>query len=74
VTVRLAEVTTEELIELRGWYLRDLRQETQASHSVKRSWQIVIAALNEVIKARNGGALPVLDATKMCRPGDEPLA
>jgi hypothetical protein len=36
----------------------------------------IVKLLNEdeVIKARNGGALPVLDATKMCRPGDEPLA
>lgn len=72
--MKMSEVSDAELIELRGWYLRDLRHETQASMSVKRSWKIVVEALNEVLRQRNGGNLPVLDGARMVRPGDEPLA
>jgi hypothetical protein len=72
--MKISEVSDKEILELRGWYMRDLRHETQASLSVKRSWKIVIAALDEVILQRNPGKRVVLDATKMCRPGDEPLA
>ena len=72
--MKLNEVSDEELADLRSSYLRDLRHETQASVSVKRFWKIVIALLNQELMKRNGGALPVLDATKMVRPGDEPLA
>jgi hypothetical protein len=72
--MNLSEVSDEEIRELRGWYTRELRRETQASASVKRAWKIVIAALDDVVKRRNGGKRTVLDATKMTRPGDEPLA
>jgi len=72
--VKLAEVSDEEIRELRGWYTRELRRETQASASVRRAWQIVIAALDEVVLQRNGGKRTILDARKMTRPGDEPLA
>jgi hypothetical protein len=72
--MRLTEVSDEEIRELRGWYSLELRRESQASASVRRSWQIVIAALDEVVSQRNGGKRTVLDARKMTRPGDEPLA
>ena len=72
--MKLAEVSDKEIRELRGWYTRELRHETQASASVRRSWQIVIAALDEVVSQRNGGKRTVLDATKMTPPGSEPLA
>jgi hypothetical protein len=78
--MNISEVSDKEILELRGWYMRSLRHETQASLSVKRSWKIVIAALDEVIlqriplQTRSPSKRVVLDATKMCRPGDEPLA
>lgn len=72
--MKLSDVSDEEIRELRGWYTREMRRETQASASVRRSWQIVIAALDEVVMRRNGGKRTVLDARRMVRPGDEPLA
>lgn len=72
--MKISEVSDEEIRELRGWYTRELRRETQASQSVKRSWKIVIAALDEVVLQRSGGRRTVLDASYMTRPGDEPLA
>jgi hypothetical protein len=72
--MKISEVSEEEIRELRGWYTRDLRHETEASQSVKRSWKVVIAALDDVLLRRNGGQRAVLDAKKMVRPGDEPLA
>lgn len=72
--MRIDEVSDDEIRELRGWYTREMRRETQASASVRRSWQIVIAALDYVVTQRNGGKRTVLDATKMTPPGSEPLA
>lgn len=70
--MKLNEVSDQEITELRGAYMRDLRTEKMASESVKRMWRIVIAALNEELKNRHGGVLPVIDHPIL--PGNEPLA
>lgn len=73
--MKLNEVTSGELAKLRDSYRAEVRRETQASHDVRRMWQIVIAVLDaELARRFNGGARDVLDATKMTLPGDEPLA
>lgn len=72
--MKLVEISNKELTDLRTAYMRDLRTETQASASVRRTMKIIIEVLNEALRARNGGSLPVLDARRMARPGDEPLA
>jgi hypothetical protein len=72
--MKLAEVTDKEIEELRDQYKLSLRQETQASASVRIMWKIIVLTLDDVLSRRNGGVRIVLDATKMVRPGDEPLA
>lgn len=72
--MKLAEATDKEIEELRDQYKLSLRQETQASASVRRMWKIIVLALDDVLCQRNGGVRTVLDATKMVRPGDELLA
>lgn len=73
--MKLTEATSGEIAKLRDSYRLELRRETQASADVRRAWKIVALALDDVLARRfNGGARTVLDATKMCMPGDEPLA
>jgi len=72
--MRLAEIPDQEVAELRDQYKLSLRQETQASASVRRMWKIIVLALDDVLTQRNGGVRTVLDAAKMVWPGDEPLA
>jgi hypothetical protein len=72
--MKLTDATDKEVEELRDQYRLELRRETQASESVRRMWKIVYLALDDVLSRRNGGARTVLDATKMVRPGDKPLA
>ena len=72
--MKLAEVSTKEIEELKSQYRLSLRQETQASASVRRMWKIIVLVLDDALSQRNGGVRTVLDATKMVRPGDEPLA
>jgi|HubBroStandDraft_5_1064220.scaffolds.fasta_scaffold2916309_2 hypothetical protein len=73
--MKLSDVSDKEIAELREQYRDELRRETLASPSVRRMWQIVVLALDDILARRfNGGARTVLDAAKMTRPGDEPLA
>jgi hypothetical protein len=73
--LKLDEVAEDEIVKLRDSYRLELRLETQATPDVRRIWKIVVLALDDVLARRfNGGARTVLDATKMIRPGDEPLA
>lgn len=73
--MKLEDATSEEIERLRDSYRDELRRETQASPSVRRMWKIAALALDDVLARRfNGGARTVLNAAKMTRPGDEPLA
>ena len=73
--MKFAEVTEDEIVKLRESYRLELRRETQATPDVRRMWKIIVLALDDVLARRfNGGARTVLDAAKMTRPGDEPLA
>ena len=72
--MKMSDVPDDEIIMLRDAYRGECRRETQASESVRRQWRVVALALDEVLTQRNGGRRTVLDATKMVRPGDEPLA
>lgn len=72
--MRLDEATDKEIEELRDQYKLSLRQETQASTSVRRMWKIIVLALDDVLSQRNGRVKTVLDARRMIRPGDEVLA
>lgn len=73
--MKLTEASDKEIEELRDQYRLSLRQETQASASVRRMWKIIVLALDDILARRfNGNARTVLDATKMVMPGDEPLA
>ncbi len=63
--MKLKDATTDEIERLRDSYTYELRRETQASPDVRRSWKIVVLALDAELGRRfNGNARAAMEGNR----------